>query len=524
MNEKKTTTILYSLLGIVCFFSFFCLLGSYPLLEVDETRYVDMAREMFRTKDFLTLYLNGDFFFEKPPLFFWIECFSFKLTGIVSELTARLPIVLLSLMPAAFLFFLTKKVKGSRFAVITTLTLFTSFEYIFLTKIAILDSVLTSFVVSSVLAYFYTFYVEDKHKKYFWGLTYVLSGLAVLAKGIPGVVIPMFVIAVASVVFKTYKETLKYSWGLLIFLGIILPWHIIMLKMHGTLFFEEYIIKHHILRFLGSDIIHKNQPWYFYLVTLLWGLFPHVIVLLSQLTKLKEIKFNDKFLTLNFIAVITILLFFSASGAKLVTYILPIYPFLAVIVGQIWTDFINKNDKSVRYSLIFLNSLFTVATIALFFVKFLMPTELYLAFKPVQITAIVLFVPFVILGWIFLSKQKNLKFFLLLTLFISLLAGILSPKIFEFNYTFGQNDLMRFAKIAKENDYTVSTYLTGRKYSLLYYGNRKLVQFQTENDVDWLKNELKKPNHMVIVRNKFLNGLPVKVTNRGTKFSIVEHN
>lgn len=297
--KRQYKIILYCILAFTLFCGFFCQLGAYPLLDVDETRYVNMAREMFQTKDFLTLYLNGDYFFEKPPLFFWLECLSFKLFGVVSELSARLPIVLLSLLPAGLLLFLCRKVKGDKFAIITTATLFTSLEYIFLTKIAILDSVLTSFVVSSVLCYFYTFYVEEKNKKYFWLFTYVFAALAVLAKGIPGIAIPALTIGISTIVFKTYKETLKCSWGILVFLLITLPWHLIMLKMYGSVFFDEYIIKHHILRFLGSEIIDRNQPWYFYVLTLSWGLFPHIFVLL---TKFKDIDLKDKFLTLNFIA------------------------------------------------------------------------------------------------------------------------------------------------------------------------------------------------------------------------------
>lgn len=165
--KKQHRIMLYGFLAFILFYGFFYWMGKYPLLDIDETRYVNMAREMFNTKEYLTLYLNGDYFFEKPPLFFWIECLSFKISGIVSELSARLPIVLLSLLPAGLLLSLCKKVKGDKFAIITTAVLFTSLEYMFLTKIAILDSVLTSFVVSSVLCYFYTFYVEEKNKKYF---------------------------------------------------------------------------------------------------------------------------------------------------------------------------------------------------------------------------------------------------------------------------------------------------------------------------------------------------------------------
>lgn len=520
--KKNHIIMLYSLLAFICFCGFFYWLGTYPLLDVDETRYVDMAREMYNTKDFLTLYLNGDYFFEKPPLYFWIECFSFKLIGVVSELTARLPIVLFSLLPAGLLLFLCRKVKGDKFAIITTATLFTSLEYMFLTKIAILDSVLTSFAASSVFAYFCTFYAEEKNKKYFWILTYIFSGLAVLAKGIPGVAIPAIIIALSSIVFKTYKETLKYSWGIIIFLLITLPWHIIMLKLHGNLFFEEYIVKHHILRFIGSDVIHRTEPWYFYILTLLWGLFPHIFILLSKITKIKNIEFKDKFLTLNFIAAISILVFFSLSGAKLITYILPIYPFVAVLIGDMWMKYINTNDKAIHNSLILLNSVLTIATIGLLFAKFFVPYGIYLEFQKVQIVSLIIMIPFVISNWAFLIKKQRLQTFLSLTIFMAVLSGFLTPYIYEFNYTFGQNDLMKYAKFAKDNNYTISTYLTGKKYSLLYYGYKYEIDFQIDEDLSWLKSELKKENHIVIAKNKEIINLPVKIKEKGVKYSIIE--
>ena len=526
--EKKHIVILYLLLAFICYYGLFYNLGTYPLLDVDETRYVDMASKMFHTKDFLTLYLNGEYFFEKPPLFFWIECISFHLAGVVSEYSARIPIVLLSLLPASLLMMLCKKVKSDKFAIITTAVLFTSLEYIFLTKIAILDSVLTSFVTSSVLCYFYTFFAEEKNKKYFWVLTYILSALAVLAKGIPGVAIPFIVIAISTVVFKTYKETIKYSWGILLFLLMTLPWHLIMLKLHGNLFFDEYIIKHHILRFLGSDIIHKNKPFYFYILVLLWGLFPHIFILLAQIFKIKNIKRPviennySKFIMLNFIAAMTVLIFFSMSGAKLITYILPIYPFAAVIIGAIWLKYLNSNDKPSHISMVLLNSILTIAVVGLILIQFVLPPEIYANFSKIQIISLIILIPTVICNWIFLIKKKKLKIFLSLTIFIAIISGFLTPYVYEFIYSFGQNDLMEYAKFARKNNYTISTYLTGRKYSLLYYGNQSQIDFQTEEDLDWLNNELKKEKNLLIIRNKDVEGLDVKIKQKGVKYSLIE--
>ena len=529
MDRKKTIS-LYIFLVIICFFALFYNIGTYPLLDIDETRYADMAKEMFHTKDFLTLYLNGEFFFEKPPLYFWLECCSFKLTQTISELTIRMPIVLLSLLPVVFLVLLCRKVKNDKFAIISSATLFTSLEYLFMTKIAILDSVLTSFVTTSVFCYFATFFVEQQNKKYFWILTYIFAALAVLAKGIPGIVIPMCVILISTILYKTYKETLKYSFGIIIFLAITLPWHIIMLKMHGNLFFDEYIIKHHLLRFLGSDVIHKNQPWYFYILTILWGLFPHIFVLLAKLTKFQKFEFDiktdsySKFITLNIISAVSILIFFSISGAKLITYILPIYPFLAVIIGAIWLKYIDSDDKTTNIALTVLNTILSISIIVLSCIKFLMPQDVYLYFHSIQVIGLLIFIPFVLLNWVFLYKQKRLSIFLSLTMFMALLSAFLTPCVYKFNYSFGQNDLMRYAKFAKENNYTISTYLTGFKYSLLYYGDKSEIKFQRDEDIKWLKAELNKENNIVIIRNKSLAKLPiqVKVKEKGVKFSIIE--
>lgn len=437
------------------------LLGAYPLLEPDETRYVTMARDMFTSGNYLTLYLNGEYFFEKPPLFFWLESLSFWFFKDISEFTARFPVVILSLLPLGLLFFLSEKVKNQKFAFLNSAILLTTLEYVLITKIAMLDSVLTSLVSSSVLCYFFTFFVSEENKKYFWYSCYILMGLAVLAKGIPGVVIPAGTILTGTIIFRTYKETLKnMPAGIVLFLIIALPWHIIMLLKHGSLFFNEYIIKHHLMRFLGAEVIHRNEPVYFYFVTLLWGLFPWIFSLLSSLRKPR--KFNlengyDKFLVLNITAILVILLFFSCSGAKLITYILPVYPFFAVLIGHIW-------------------------------------------------------------------YERSMKKFMVIVAVMTILGGFASPFGYKLDYSFGQNDLMQFAKMAKDNNYTISTYKTGKKYSLLYYSGLKNVEFHTGENPEWLRNELCRKNNHLIVRNKEIKDLPVntEIVKQGVKYSIIK--
>lgn len=509
--EKKN--ILIFVLFVVFIIAYLFFLGSYPLLDADETRYAVMAREMLKTNDFMTLYLNGSCFFEKPPLYFWIEVLSFKMFGI-SEFAARLPIVLLSVLPLGLLFGLCNKIKGFKFAFIAAATLMTTLEYAIITKIAILDSIFTSFCVSSVLLYFYTFFVEQENKKWFWLFAYIFMGFAVLAKGMPGVVIPFGTILVSSIIFKTHKETLKsFLYGLPVFLLIALPWHILMLKTYPGLFYQEYIYKHHILRFLGSEVINRNKPWYFYILTLIWGLIPHTLIFLG----VKNIKL-DKFLKLNVIAGLLTLIFFSLSGAKLITYILPIYPFFAVIIAEIWIYYIKNDNKLLKYSMLLINSILAFG--ALFFpfaAAYILNGEtgnMHL----MQISfAVSLF--YLIRS---IAKDERFNSFVFQTVFMALLIGFTGPLAYKIDYSFGQNDLIRFAKFAKEKNYTISTYKTGSKYSLLYYSGLPQIDFHPYDNKEWLNGELKKENNLLIMRNKDIESLPVEIRCRGIKYSAVK--
>ncbi len=529
---------LYLILFFIFIMTYIFLLGSYELIDVDETRYVEIAKKMFLSKDYLTLKLNGAYFFEKPPLFFWLECLSFKLFGKISEFTARLPIVILSLLPSCLLFCISKKVKDIKFAFINLIILMSSLEYVILTKMAILDSVFTSFTVASVLCFFYTFYTDGKKKKIFNILIYMFSALAVLAKGIPGVIIPYSIIIVTSFIFKSYNKLfLNLLLGTLIFLIIVIPWHYIMLDIHGMDFFNDYIVKHHIMRFIGSDIIGKQQPIYFYFLTILWGFFPYTFTfifgIVSDLKKIYfyKIKFLDinrnfdKFIFLNIISAVLILIFFSASTTKLITYILPVFPFLSVITGRYFYTFIyeNENKNFVYYSLITLALFMFIASLLSCFVYFYVEKDIYINIINLQIFIVLTFFISSFLIFSLLINNKRLYSLIYIAFFMSLISCIGGYLVHKFDYSFGQNDLMKYAKLAKENNYTISTYLTGKRYSLLYYSDLDNIDFHSKDEI-WFNNEIKKKNNLIIIRNRDLNLVNIKPKYKGVKYSIIQNN
>lgn len=510
---------LFTFLGllIVCYFIFFFNIGNYPLMDVDETRYVSMARDMFHCKDFLTLYLNGEFFFEKPPLYFWGECLSFAIFGKVTEFTARFPVALYGTLSTLLLYFTGKKIVSRRFGVVSALILATTLEFVILAKFAILDIVVTTCVGFSVMFGFLTQFVQDKNKKYMWWLFYIFSGLAVMAKGIPGFVVPFAVMFFVTIANKTFKQVFKPQYilpGFLLFFLIVLPWHLIMFKIHDPLFFHEYIIKHHIERFLNSNEINREQPFYFYILTVLWGLVPWIFSAIAVgITKLKSIKkFNvtelsnpQKYLLFNAIAFVVTMLFFSSSSTKLITYILPVYFFTACILGFVWEDYMfnKKYEKPINITVYILGGICILAGILTCFAKFVLPAQTYSDLLTIKWFCIILVLAFGISSILCAVKKHPKGVFACYVLFILITSAFGTKLFYNMDYKFGQNDLMRFAKYAHENGKKVAVINDERKYSVVYYYgiptdmDSRNVLFITLND----KEEMKQLGHILDDKN-----------------------
>lgn len=511
INFIKKHRDLFTFLGllVICYFVFFFNIGNYALMDVDETRYVSMARDMFHGKDFLTLYLNGDYFFEKPPLYFWGECLSFAIFGKVNEFTARFPVALYGTLSTLLVYFTGKKVVSRRFGVISAIILATTLEFVILAKFAILDIVVTTCIGFSVMFGFLSQFVSDKNKKYMWWLFYIFSGLAVMAKGIPGFVVPFAVMFFVTLANKTFKQVFRPQYilpGFLLFFLIVLPWHIIMFKIHDPLFFNEYIMKHHINRFFSSSQIDRKQPFYFYILTLLWGLIPWIFsviaIAIAKVKAIKNISFKDlsdrkKFLLFNGIAFLVTMLFFSASKTKLITYILPVYFFTSFLIGALWENYMfnNKFKKPVNISVYILGGICILAGIVTCFSKYFLPAQVYSDLLIIKWFSISLVLLFGIFSIVCAVKNWNKGVFACYALLIIIASAFGTKLFYNMDYEFGQNDLMRFAKYAKQNNKKIVVLNNERKYSVLYYYNSPVDKY-TKSRVYYIsqddKNEMAK--------------------------------
>lgn len=510
-------------LALVCYFVFFFNIGNYALMDVDETRYVSMARDMIHSKDFLTLYLNGDYFFEKPPLYFWGECLSFAIFGKVNEFTARFPVALYGTLSTFLVYFVGKKVVSRRYGFISAIILATTLEFVMLAKFAILDIVVTTCVGFSVMFGVLSQFARRKHLC--WWLFYIFSGFAVMAKGIPGFVVPFAVMFFVTLANKTFKEALKPKnvlVGFLLFFLIVLPWHIIMFKIHDPLFFDEYIIKHHINRFFSSSEIDRKQPFYYYILTILWGLIPWVFSGIAVcVSKIKEIKVS-KFMQFNLIAFAVTLLFFSASSTKLITYILPIYFFSANILGYIWEDYIfnNKYKKPINISVYIIGGICILAGITAVFAQYFLPAQIYQDIANIKWFCITLVLAFGISSILCAIKDWRKGVFAVYALFIIITSAFGTKLFYDLDYKFGQNDLMQFAQYAKENNKRIVVLNSERRYSVLYYYGKHVYYLTLDDEGEMKKfgDVINDEDVVVIVKDKKLPLVEEKY-----KFDIINH-
>lgn len=528
-------------LAVICYFTFIFNIGNYALMDVDETRYVSMARDMFNSKDFLTLFLNGEFFFEKPPLYFWGECLSFSLFGKVTEFTARFPVAMYGTLSTFLLYFVGSKLVSKRYGFISAVILATTLEFVILAKFAILDIVVTTCIGFSCMFGFLTQFVEDKNKKYFWWLFYIFSGLAVMAKGIPGFVVPFAVMFFVTLFNRTFKENFKPQYifvGLFLFLIIVLPWHIKMFQIHNPLFFDEYIIKHHLDRFFSSDQIHRAQPFWFYFVTVLWGLVPWIFsgiaALIARIKTIGEVKFTNlstpqKYFWFNVIAFAVTMIFFSSSKTKLITYILPVYFFTSCILGFVWDKFITfaENKKAINISAYITGSIFIIAALGACFAKFYLPEQLYSDIQSAQWFCVIV-IGLTGLANIYTAYKNSPKGLFASYALMMIIISAFGTKIFyNIDYKFGQNDLMSYAKYAKDNNKQIVVVNNGRKYSVLYYYGDKITYLSTDDKEQMQKDGFKifDDDTVIIIRNKeledFTNVYETDIIEQGRKFSLI---
>lgn len=312
---------------------FFSFLGNRPLAAPDEGRYVEIPREMAETGDYVTPRLNGLKYFEKPPLMYWLQTLPIKAFGI-KEWAMRLPLAILALLGCLMTYLFTRRLWGRTEGFWSATFLGSSLLYTVLGRLITLDLGVSFFLTGMLFSFICA--VEDlKNRRWWMWASAAMAAGAVLTKGLIGLVIP------GAIVF--FWLLLTNRWSLLkelylpsnigLFVLLAAPWHILAsLKNPG--FFDFYFIHEHFERYL-TTVHRRHQPLWFFLPIILLGFFPWTSFLFRGLKNafpksLKACRENSKTLFFLLWALVPFV-FFSLSNSKLIPYILPIFPALAVL-------------------------------------------------------------------------------------------------------------------------------------------------------------------------------------------------
>jgi 4-amino-4-deoxy-L-arabinose transferase-like glycosyltransferase len=357
--RKKDKPEHFYLIALLCLCAvvFFYGLGRLPFIGPDEPRYAEVAREMYATGDWITPRLGGIKWFEKPALTYWLLAAGYALFG-ENEFGARFGVAAVSTFGALLLYFFGRRARSARFGYLSAAALVTCGLWPGFARGVTCDLPLTVAIETALLSFFLW---ESKESETGAGrLWYVFCfalGLATLAKGLVGVVLPMMIIAPYLILTGAWKSLLRprlLILGALIFLGTAAVWYAPVIARNGREFIDEFFVGHHFRRYLSNKYRHP-QPFYFFPLVVVAGSFPWSFYLLSSVgqtfvclwrgqAKVRQTKVRptDRLNLFLLLWIVIPIVFFSFSWSKLPGYILPVFPAVALMVGseleRWWSD------------------------------------------------------------------------------------------------------------------------------------------------------------------------------------------
>jgi 4-amino-4-deoxy-L-arabinose transferase-like glycosyltransferase len=336
MSETFTRNRLLALLAAFSL-AWFCNLGYRHLVKPDEGRYAEIPREMLASGDWLTPHLNGLKYFEKPPLQYWATAAAFGAFG-TTEWAARLWTGLTGFLGVLLVFWTGNRLFGPPAGLVGAAVAGSAAIYVALGHMLTLDMALCLFMSASVFAVALAQRDQsgEAERRRWMLLAWAAAALAVLSKGLIGIVLPAGAVALYVLVERDWRllRRLHAFSGALLFLAIAAPWFAAVSAANPE-FFRFFFVHEHFERFLTREHDRYQPAWYFVPVILV-GILPWIVALFPALGRAWRRSPEAQFQSRRFLLLwcIVVFAFFSASSSKLSSYILPIFPALALLVGD----------------------------------------------------------------------------------------------------------------------------------------------------------------------------------------------
>ncbi|MBU6422032.1 MAG: glycosyltransferase family 39 protein [Gammaproteobacteria bacterium] len=358
MSSTTRTLVILAAVGFAVLW--FANLQYRDLFQTDEGRYAEIPREMVASGDWVTPRLDGLLYFEKPVLQYWTTAVAYELFG-QSNWTSRLWTALTGFLGVLMTMWAGWRLFDWRTAWCAALLLASSIYYVIMGHFNTLDMGVSFFMGMSVFAFLFAMRAADdaqgsasaagdrksgaargniSARRGWMYLAWIAAALGMLSKGLEAVVLPGLVFIIYTLVTRDWKrwKQLHVYGGILLFVAIAGPWYVVV-SLRNPSFAYHFFIFEHFYRFLTPEA-HRPGSWWYFIPILLLGLLPwwpqfvRSIVSLFRRGDAPPAPGTFNYLLFLWLWCVVVFVFFSISSSKLASYILPIVPALALIVGQ----------------------------------------------------------------------------------------------------------------------------------------------------------------------------------------------
>lgn len=347
--NRKPQWMQRALLLLLLCLLFFGFTWVRPLSHPDEGRYVRIPQEMVASGDYVTPRLNSVDYFYKPPLFYWLQAVPLRVSG-TAEWGLRFFPALAALLTCLALVAAGRWLWNEWTGWLAAFLLATAGLFYGLSQIVILDMLLTACISIALLCYLGAIDLPDsRRRKGLFALFYLSLGLAVMTKGLVGLVIPAAVIVLWTLALRRWSDVLRVHLvpGILLFLAVVAPWHVLATLENpatGGEFFSTnpagqgfawfYFWHEHVLRYIDPESAERGKAWWFFLMVTPLGMLPWAVFLPGCIIALaRGRKFLEPQLLFLLLWALFPVAFFSLSSSKLPPYILPSLPPLALLLA-----------------------------------------------------------------------------------------------------------------------------------------------------------------------------------------------
>jgi 4-amino-4-deoxy-L-arabinose transferase-like glycosyltransferase len=353
-NQQTASTFLAVLLACIVLLP---LLGHKPLTNWDEGIYAEISREML-SLGALVPHWNYQPWFEKPPLMLWITAVFFKVFG-VTEFWARAGSALSGVGIVALLHAWLAR-RDILAAWLSTGILLGTFGFLHVCRVGEMDVLLS---LGCCIALCGLTDIQDREDRQLSGWYLFWAGLAIalMTKGAACIVLIIAALLFAALERWNTTRLGKPFWlGLLLFLALVVPWHLYMFHRFGASFLTDYL-GFHVLARATHQIEEHNTHWWYYAWVLLISAAPFALLYPFALVNSFRGKKPRAWATF----VVVVLVFFTAVQTRLPHYIAPAYPALALLTSVFLANGLRELRQRRRQSLTSFWTTFTMAATSL---------------------------------------------------------------------------------------------------------------------------------------------------------------